>query len=80
MQIYAVIDAYSRRIIWYYCGSSNRTVISVVCQYLTAVKSLGLCPRFIRTDRGTEIVLLAIIHFSLFIEACLAEQWPEDEY
>jgi SOS response regulatory protein OraA/RecX len=80
MQIYAAIDAYSRKIIWYYCGSSNRTAISVVRQYLTAVKSLGLCPRFIRTDRGTETVLLTTIHFSLFIEACLAEQWPEDEY
>ena len=45
-----------------------------------AVKSLGLCPRFIRTDRGTETVLLTTMHFSLFIEACLAEQWPDNEY
>jgi hypothetical protein len=79
-QIYAAVDAYSRKIIWYYCGSSNRTAISVVRQYFITVKSLGLCPRFIRTDRGTETVLLAAIHFSLFIEACLAEQWPDDEY
>jgi hypothetical protein len=73
IQIYAAVDAYSRKIIWYYCGSSNRTAISVVRQYFIAVQSLGLCPRFIRTDRGTETVLLAAVHFSLFIEACLAE-------
>jgi len=30
MQIYAAIDAYLRKIIWFYCGSSNRTAISVV--------------------------------------------------
>jgi hypothetical protein len=80
MQIYAAIDAYSRKIIWFYCGSSNRTAISVIRQYFIAVQALGFCPRFIRTDRGTETVLLAALHFSLFIEACLAEQWPEDEY
>ena len=80
MQIYAAIDAYSRKIIWFYCGSSNRTIISVVRQYFNAVQTLGLCPRFIRTNRGIETVLLAALHFSLFIEACLAEQWPEDEY
>jgi len=74
--MYAAIDAYSRKIIWYYCGSSNRTAISVIRQYFITVKPLGLCPRFIRTDRGTETVLLAAMHFSLFIEACLAEQWP----
>ena len=40
----------------YYCGNSNRTPISVLRQYIRAVKAIGLCPRFIRTDRGTETV------------------------
>src|SRR5271170_4991579 len=58
-RIYAAINAYLRKIIWFYCGSSNRTVISVVNQYLNAVQNIGICPRFIRIDRGTETVLLA---------------------
>jgi hypothetical protein len=73
IQIYAAVDAYSRKIIWYYCGSSNRTAISVVRQYFNTIKLLGLYSRYLRTDRGTETVLLAAIHFSLFIRACLAE-------
>jgi SOS response regulatory protein OraA/RecX len=80
IEIYAAVDAYSRKIVWFYCGNSNRTQISVLKQYLNAVKAVGLCPRFIRTDKGTETVLLANCHFSLFIEAALREQWSEAEY
>ena len=80
IEIYAAVDAYSRRIIWYYCGNSNRTAISVLFQYLHAVKTLGICPRFIRTDKGTETILLADCHFSLYIEAALREEWPEEDY
>jgi hypothetical protein len=80
IQIYAAVDAYSRKIIWFYCGISNRTAISVANQYLNAVQAIGICPRFIRTDRGTETVLLADLHFSFFIEAALREQWSEQDY
>jgi hypothetical protein len=80
IQIYAAVDAYSRKIIWFYVGNSNRTAISVINQYFNAVQAIGICPRFIRTDRGTETVLLADLHFSLFIEAALREQWSEQEY
>ena len=80
IEIYVAFDAYSRKIIWYCCGNSNRTSISVLNQYLSTVKAVGVSPRFIRTDKGTETVLLAGCHFSLFIEAALHEQWPEAEY
>jgi len=80
MQIYAAVDAYSRKIIWFYCGNSNRTAISVVRQYFNAVKAIGLCPRFIRTDKGTETFLLCDIHFSLFIEAELREGLSNESY
>ena len=80
IQIYAAIDAYSRKIIWFYCGNSNRTAISVVRQYFNAVKAIGLCPRFIRTDKGTETFLLCDIHFSLFIEAELREELSDEHY
>jgi hypothetical protein len=80
MQIYAVINIYSRKIIWYYCNNSNRTTINIIRQYFIIVKFFDLCLRFIRTDRGTETVLFIIIYFYLFIEVCLAEQWPNDKY
>jgi hypothetical protein len=80
IEIYAAVDAYSRKIIWFYCGNNNRTPISVLRQYLRAVKANGLCPRFIRTDKGTVTVLLADCHFLLFIEAALQEQWSDAEY
>jgi len=80
IEIYAAVDAYSRKIIWFYCGSSNRTQLSVLNQYLRAVKTRGICPSFIRTDKGTETILLADAHFSLYIEAALLENWPDEEY
>src|SRR5436853_27510 len=80
IEIYAAVDAFSRKIIWFYVGNSNRTPISVVRQYLNAVQTTGICPRFIRTDRGTETVLLADLHFSLFIEATLRERWSDEDY
>jgi hypothetical protein len=80
IQIYAAVDAYSRKIIWFYCGNSNRTAISVIRQYLNTVKAIGLCPRFIRTDHGTETFLLCDIHFSLFIEAELRKGLSDEYY
>ena len=80
IEIYAAVDAYSRKIIWFYCGSSNRTQLSVLSQYLRAAKARGVCPSFIRTDKGTETILLADAHFSFYIEAALPENWPDEEY
>src|SRR4051812_25370585 len=71
IQIYAAVDAYSRKIIWSYCGNANRAQLSVLRQYLTAVKSQGFCPNFLRTDKGTETIMLADAHFSLYVEAAL---------
>ena len=79
IEIYAAIDAYSRKIIWYYCGNSNRTAVSILSQYLRATRSLGLCPRFLRTDKGTETVLLADCHFSFFVKAAYNDNWEEEE-
>lgn len=80
IEIYAAVDAFPRKIIRHYVDNSNRTPISVIRQCLNAVQNTGICPRFIRTDRGTEIVLLAYLHFSLFIEAALREQWSDKDY
>ncbi|KAL4864173.1 hypothetical protein BDV12DRAFT_205896 [Aspergillus spectabilis] len=47
IEVYAAIDAYSRYIIWIYIGISSRTAIT------------EQLPRFVRSDQGTETVLLA---------------------
>jgi hypothetical protein len=44
------------------------------------VQDIDICPRFIQTDRGTETVLLADLHYSLYIEAAIREEWPEKAY
>jgi hypothetical protein len=59
IKIYAGIDAYSRRIIWSYCGNSNRTQASVARQYLEAVARRGVRPKFLRSDKGFETPLVA---------------------
>jgi hypothetical protein len=72
------LDAYSRKIIWLYCGNSSRTAISVVRQCFNA--AIDLCPRFIRTDKDTEKSLLCNIHLSLFFEAALREELSNEYY
>jgi hypothetical protein len=54
IEIYGSVDAYSRKIIWFYVGVSNRTQVSVLHQYLHTIKTLGYCPNYLRTDRGRE--------------------------
>ena len=38
IEIYAVIDAYSRYILWVYVGITSRTAVSVLRQFLEAVQ------------------------------------------
>ncbi|KAF8453392.1 hypothetical protein BDZ91DRAFT_631770, partial [Kalaharituber pfeilii] len=57
-QIYAAIDAYSRFILWCYIGHSNRIAISVNKQFLNTVQELNCIPKLIRSDMGTETLLL----------------------
>jgi hypothetical protein len=78
-QIYAAIDAYSRKLIWLYCGNANRSSICVLQQYLQAVKKNGICPRFLRTDKGGETILLAACHYNLFLEAVTVEGMVETD-
>ena len=70
--IYACIDAYSRKVMWSYCGNANRSFFCVLAQYLRAIKALGHCPRFVRTDKGGETLLAAAAHYTLYVEALAA--------
>ncbi|KAG0644315.1 hypothetical protein HOY80DRAFT_878747, partial [Tuber brumale] len=64
-EIYGAIDAYSHYVVWCYVGISNRTAISVNKQYLCFVRSTLHIPQVIRSDKGTETVLLAESHLLL---------------
>jgi hypothetical protein len=66
IKIYAEIDAYLRRIIWFYYGNSNRTQASVIRQYLEAVARRGIRPRFLRFDKGSETPLVADAQYSFY--------------
>jgi len=64
IDIYACIDAYSRKIIWIYVGISNRTSHSVIHQFMVACAQMGICPHFFRADRGSELPLVAEAQFA----------------
>jgi hypothetical protein len=66
IEIYAGVDAYSRRIQWCYVGNSNRRAVGILRQIATTIKEYGRCPSFFRSDRGKE-VLLADAHFSFYV-------------
>lgn len=80
IQIYGAIDAYSRKIIWWYVGNSNKTQISVVRQYLRAIERYGRVPNYIRTDAGTECAMLADCHFAFYLlHGLIVEGWPDEK-
>jgi hypothetical protein len=65
IEIYACIDAYSRYIIWIYIGTSNSTAVSCFRQFLECLEGIQQQPRFVRSDRGGETVMLANAHYEL---------------
>jgi hypothetical protein len=68
IQIYAAIDAYSRRLLWFYVGNANRSQFSVLKQYLDTVKILKRCPSLIRVDFEAEAILIAAVQYCFFIQ------------
>jgi hypothetical protein len=65
VEIYACIDAYSRYIVWVYVGISASTAVSCAHQFFEALEEVELQPRFVRSDRGVETVMLADAHYQL---------------
>ncbi|CZS92464.1 uncharacterized protein RAG0_03032 [Rhynchosporium agropyri] len=56
-QIYGIMDGYSRRILGFFVGYSNRTQIAVGKFFLHVVREFGI-PKATRADKGTETKLL----------------------
>ncbi len=64
-QVYACIDAYSRKIIWFYIGRSATTALSCMKQFLQVIKANGYRPFYTRCDGGSETPLWAAAQFLL---------------
>ena len=65
IDIYGAINAFSRRIIWINVGPASNTQVSVARQYLQAIRVLGIRPRRIRSNRGSETAIMADMQYSL---------------
>lgn len=66
IEIYAGVDVYSRRIQWIYVGNSNRRQTSILYQMVAILEDRNRCPKFWRSDRGKEVLLLADSHYSFY--------------
>jgi hypothetical protein len=67
IEIYAAVDAYSRRIQWIYVGNSNRRQISILRQMLDALKQYNRCPLSGAPTEARKCYYLPI-HTSAFSE------------
>jgi len=57
--IHGAIDGYSRRVLWLKVCRSNNNPAKVASYFYDCVNELGGCPRLVRTDPGTENVVIA---------------------
>ena len=63
--IHGCIDGYSRRILWLKVTKSNSHANVPAAYYVDTMKELGVCPKLLQTDCGTENVLMAAIQSRL---------------
>ncbi|KAG6094894.1 hypothetical protein E4U30_002947 [Claviceps sp. LM220 group G6] len=70
LRFYACIDAYSRCIIWFYCGRSTTAALCAQKLYLLTIRRLGMRPLFTRSDD--------VVHPDLWVaaQATLADANP----
>ena len=63
--IHGTSDGYSRKILWLHIGSSNNNPQVIASYYLDCVSKLNnVIPMIVRSDRGTEnVVLPEIQHY-----------------
>lgn len=59
--IHGAIDGYSRRILWLEVSSTNNDSAVIASYYLDTLNALGVAPRLLRCDRGTENTRLALL-------------------
>lgn len=57
--ISACMDGYSRRLIWLTVARTNKNPNLICSYFLTSIHKIGMLPRVVRLDRGTENVNIA---------------------
>ena len=71
------MDIWSRKVLWLYVGSSNNDPRITGCLFVRTINKLNLFPRIVRTDRGSENVVIAGCQpshpFSYPFSTCLFE-------
>ena len=67
--IHGCIDEYSRRILWLKVTQSNSHAKVPAAYYVDTMKELGVCPKLLQADCGTENVLMAAIQSRLQLQA-----------
>jgi hypothetical protein len=76
-EVYAAVDAYSRKIIWLYVGITACTQVSCYAQYLKTVERTGIIPEVVKSDYGVETPLFAAAHFVLHKDLLDGMDWQE---
>jgi hypothetical protein len=51
-------------------GSSNRTQVSVLRQYLYTIKAIGYYLNYLRTDKDRKTSIMADAYYFLYYTAC----------
>ena len=59
--VHGCIDGFSRRILWLEVASTNNDPRVVADYFLSTIQQLGGVPRLIRTDKGTENSMVAVL-------------------
>ena len=57
--IHGAVDGYSRRVLWLYVDTTNNDPKVMATYFLDCVEEVGGCPSLVRTDCGTENVVIA---------------------
>jgi hypothetical protein len=60
-------------------ANSNRRGIVILWQMVTSIRQYNRCPRFYRSDRGNEHLLLADAHYSFFLEHKRSQGFSEQQ-
>ena len=63
--IHGCIDGYSRRTLWLKVTKSNSHAKVPAAYYVDTMKELGVCPKLLQTDCGTQNVLIVPIQSRL---------------
>lgn len=63
--IHGAIDGFSRRILWLEASPSNKNPRFVARYYMNYLKEIKRLPRVVRSDAGTENVIIRDIHTTL---------------